>query len=301
MNVLPISKRVQIINLLCEGMSMRAVSRVADVSINTVTRLLLDTGAACADYQDKAFRKLKSKRVQCDEIWSFVGCKEKNVPPELKGVLGLGDVYTWTAIDADTKLVPCWHVGTRDAESAHAFITDLSNRLAHRVQLTTDGLASYLTAVADAFNGHIDYAQLVKLYGDAPHAHTAARKYSPSAFTGSRKETISGYPDAEHVSTSYVERQNLTMRMHMRRFTRLTNGFSKKLDNHMAAISLHFAFYNLCRIHKSLRVTPAMEAKMTDHVWSIEEIVNLVPEPVAKKRGPYKKRAAIGNPCKDML
>lgn len=291
MNVLPIDKRIQIVNLLVEGMSMRAASRVADVSINTVTKLLGDVGAACAEYQDKALRKLNCKRVQCDEIWSFVGMKEKNVPHELKGVLGYGDVYTWTAIDADSKLVPCWHVGTRDADAAGAFIADLSDRLAHRVQLTTDGHGAYLSAVADSFNGHVDYSMLVKLYGDAP-AHTAARKYSPSKFTGARKTTISGYPDEEHVSTSYVERQNLTMRMHMRRFTRLTNGFSKKLENHMAAVSLHFMFYNFGRIHKSLRVTPAMQAGVADHVWTIEEIVRLVPEPVAKKRGPYKKREA---------
>jgi IS1 family transposase len=291
MNRLPIEKRVQIVNLLVEGMSMRATSRVADVSINTVTKLLEEVGAACAEHQDKTMRKLNCKRIQCDEIWSFVGCKEKRVPIERKGVFGRGDVYTWTAIDADTKLVPCWHVGTRDADAAAEFIEDLSNRLAHRVQLTTDGHGAYLSAVADSFNGHIDYAMLVKLYGDSP-AGEASRKYGPSAFAGSRRETISGYPDQEHISTSYVERQNLTMRMHMRRFTRLTNGFSKKVENLMHAVSLHYCFYNFAKVHKSLRVTPAMEAGITDHVWSIEEIVRLVPEPAAKKRGPYKPRAA---------
>lgn len=291
MNTLPIDKRVQIVTLLTEGMSMHAVSRVADVSINTVTKLLADVGAACLDYQDRTLRRLNCKRVQCDEIWSFVGMKQKNVPAELHGVFGYGDVYTWTAICADTKLVPCWHVDTRDGRAAEAFIADLSDRLAHRVQLTTDGHAAYLKAVDDAFNGHIDYAMLVKLYGDAP-AREASRKYSPSQYTGFRIEVVSGYPEAEHISTSYVERQNLTMRMHMRRFTRLTNGFSKKVENHMHAVSLHFMFYNFAKVHKSLRVTPAMEAGIADHVWTIEEIVRLVPEPVAKKRGTYKPRAA---------
>jgi IS1 family transposase len=291
MNRLPIQKRTQIINLLVEGMSMRAASRVADVSINTVTKLLGEVGEACAEYQDKAMRKLSCKRVQCDEIWSFVGMKQKNVPDELRGVFGYGDVYTWTAIDAQTKLVPCWHVGTRSAVSANAFIADLSDRLAHRVQLTTDGHSAYLQAVADSFNGHIDYAMLVKLYGDAPAAREASRRYSPAECIGSRVEVISGYPDAEHVSTSYVERQNLTMRMHMRRFTRLTNGFSKKVENHMHAVSLHFMFYNFGRVHKTLRVTPAMEAGIADHVWTIAEIARLAPEPVAKKRGTYKPRS----------
>lgn len=291
MNRLPIEKRTQIVALLVEGMSMRAVSRVADVSINTVTKLLEEVGAACLDYQDKVMRKLNCKRVQCDEIWAFCNMKQKNVPAELKGVFGYGDVYTWVAIDADTKLVPCWHVDTRDAEAASLFIEDLSSRLAHRVQLTTDGHGAYLNAVADSFSGHIDYAMLVKQYGDAP-AREASRKYSPSAFQGCHKQTISGYPDAEHISTSFVERQNLTMRMHMRRFTRLTNGFSRKVENLEHAISLHYCFYNFAKIHKTLRVTPAMQAGIADHVWSIEEIVRLAPEPVAKKRGPYKARAA---------
>lgn len=291
MNLLNNTKRAQIINLLVEGMSMRATARVADVSINTVTKLLADVGAACADYQDKTMRKLNCKRVQCDEIWSFVGMKQKNVPQELAGVLGYGDVYTWTAIDADTKLMPCWHVGTRDAHSAKLFIDDLADRLAHRIQLTTDGHAAYLSAVADAFNGHVDYAMLVKQYGDVPNAREASRRYSPSGFTGAHTSVINGYPDAEHISTSYVERANLTMRMHMRRFTRLTNAFSKKLENHMHAVSLHMMFYNFVRVHKSLRVTPAMEAGIADHVWSIEEVVRLIPAPVIKKRGPYKPRA----------
>lgn len=293
MNCLPIEKRIQIVNLLVEGMSMRSITRVADVSINTVTKLLADVGAACSEYQDKSMRKLNCKRVQCDEIWSFVGMKQKNVPAELRGVFGYGDVYTWTAIDRDTKLVPCWHVGTRDAHSAAHFIGDLADRLAHRVQLTTDGHGAYLSAVADAFNGHVDYAMLVKLYGNEPATREASRRYSPAECIGSRKEVISGYPDAEHISTSHVERQNLTMRMGMRRFTRLTNGFSKKVENHMHAISLHFMHYNFARIHKTLRVTPAMEAGIADHVWSIEEIVRLMPEQVAKKRGTYRPRGLI--------
>ena len=289
MNLLSTAKRAQIIHLLVEGMSMRAASRIADVSINTVTKLLADVGEACAEYQDKTMRKLNCKRIQCDEIWSFVGCKEKNLSPELRGVFGYGDVYTWTAIDADTKLMPCWHVGTRGAESAKIFIDDLANRLAHRVQLTTDGHGAYLSAVSGAFNNHIDYAMLVKTYGDAP-AREASRKYSPSQFTGAHTSVIAGYPDVEHISTSYVERANLTMRMHMRRFTRLTNAFSKKVENHMHAVALHMMLYNFARIHKSLRVTPAMQAGIADHVWTIEEVVGLMPAPVAKKRGPYKVR-----------
>lgn len=289
MNVLPISKRAQIVHLLVEGMSMRAASRIADVSINTVTKVLADVGTACAEYQDKKMRKLNCKRIQCDEIWSFVGCKEKNLSPDLRGVFGYGDVYTWTAIDADTKLMPCWHVGTRGADSAKLFMDDLADRLAHRVQLTTDGHGAYLAAVSGAFNNHIDYAMLVKTYGDSP-AREASRKYSPSEFTGSHVSVVSGYPDAEHVSTSYVERANLTMRMHMRRFTRLTNAFSKKVENHMHAVALHHMYYNFVRIHKSLRVTPAMEAGIADHVWTIEEVVRLIPEPIAKKRGAYKPR-----------
>ena len=290
MNLLSLQRRAQVINLLVEGMSTRAASRISDVSINTVTKLLAEVGEACAEYQDKTMRMLNCKRIQCDETWSFVGCKEKNLTPELKGVFGHGDVYTWTAIDADTKLMPCWHVGTRGAESAKIFIDDLADRLAHCVQLTTDGHGAYLSAVSEAFNNHIDYAMLVKKYGDSP-AREASRRYSPSVFTGVHTSVVTGYPDEEHISTSYVERANLTMRMHMRRFTRLTNAFSKKVDNHMHAVALHVMFYNFARIHKSLRVTPAMEAGIADHVWTIEEIVRLVPAPVAKKRGAYKPRA----------
>ena len=206
---------------------------------------------------------------------------------------------TWVAIDAETKLVPCWHIDTPDAEAARLFIDDLAARLAHRVQLTTDGHGAHLSAVAGSFNGHIDYAMLVKQYGDSP-ARDAARKYSPSAFQGCHKQTITGYPDAEHISTSFVERQNMTMRMHMGRFTRLTNGFSRKVENLMHAVSLHYCFYNFAKIHKTLRVTPAMQAGIADRLWTIEDIVRLVPEPEGKKRGPYKPRqpkaATIGAP-----
>ncbi|MCB1737377.1 MAG: DDE-type integrase/transposase/recombinase, partial [Gammaproteobacteria bacterium] len=226
---------------------------------------------------------------QCDEIWSFVGMKQKNVPEEHKGELGFGDVYTWTAIDADTKLVPCWHVGSRGAESAHDFISDLASRLSNRIQLTTDGHKAYVEAVEDAFGADIDYAMLIKLYGNAA-GREDERRYSPAGFAGTEIRVMTGDPDMEHISTSYVERQNLTMRMNIRRFTRLTNAFSKKLENHMHAISLHFMNYNFCRIHKTLRVTPAMEAGIADHVWTMEEVIGLIPEEPPKKRGPYKKR-----------
>jgi IS1 family transposase len=288
MNTLPIEKRVQIIQLLVEGCSMRSVERIVGCSINTVTKLLCDVGAACAEYHDKYVRDLTCKRVQCDEIWSFVYAKQRNVPEELKDVFGIGDVYTWTAIDADTKLIAGWLVGTRGAESAKLFMDDLAGRLSNRVQLTTDGHKAYLEAVEGAFGGGIDYAMLVKLYGE--NQPEDRRKYSLSHYKGNIKGVVSGNPEKEHISTSFVERQNLTMRMHMRRFTRLTNGFSKKVDNHMNAVSLHFMYYNFAKIHKSLRVTPAMEAGISEHVWSIEEIARLVPEPVAKKRGAYKKK-----------
>jgi IS1 family transposase len=216
--------------------------------------------------------------------------KQKNVPEELEGILGYGDVYTWTAIDADTKLIPCWHVGTRDLASAKAFISDMASRLASRVQLTTDGHKAYLEAVEEAFGANVDFAQLIKIYGNLGQSTNDARRYSPSEFTGSEKRVITGDPDIEKISTSYVERQNLTMRMHMRRFTRLTNAFSKKLENHMHAISLYFMFYNFCKIHKSLRVTPAMEAGVSKTLWEISDIVALIPEDVPKKRGSYKKK-----------
>lgn len=289
MNKLTNEKRAQILAVLCEGMGINAATRITGASKNTVLKLLADAGEACAKYQDEAMRNLNCKRVECDEIWSFVGMKQKNVPEELEGVFGFGDVYTWTAIDADTKLIPCWHIGTRDAASAHAFMSDLASRLANRVQLTTDNHKAYLEAVEEAFGRDIDFAQLIKIYGIEGSAKSDARRYSPAKFTGSEKRVITGNPDFENISTSYVERQNLTMRMHMRRFTRLTNAFSKKLENHMHAISLYFMFYNFCKIHKSLRVTPAMEAGLTDRVWSIADVVSIIPVEEPKKRGPYKK------------
>lgn len=275
MNKLPIEKRAQILALLVEGNSMRAVTRLVGCSINTVTKLLIDVGQACSAYQDKAMRNLPCKRIQCDEIWSFCYSKEKNVSAEDKGVLGYGDVYTWTSICPDTKLVPSFMVGKRDAEYAHAFIQDLASRLANRVQLTTDGHKPYIEAVEGAFGGEIDYAMLVKHYSNPGEAQQAQKRYSPSEFVSAEKRRISGDPDVKKVSTSHVERQNLTMRMGMRRFTRLTNGFSKKIENLEHAVALHFMFYNFGRIHKTLRVTPAMEAGISDHVWALEEIAAL--------------------------
>jgi IS1 family transposase len=258
--------------MLIEGMSLRATSRLADVSINTVTKLLVDVGSASADYQDRTLRNLKCKRIQCDGIWAFVYAMQKNVPAEKRGQFGYGDVWTWTAIDADTKLVPSFMVGNRDAQSATMFIDDLKSRLANRVQLTTDGLKIYLEAVEGAFGAGVDYAQLVKIYGAAQEE----TRYSPVECIGCERKRIMGNPDPSHISTSYVERQNLTMRMGIRRFTRLTNAFSKKVENHAYQVALHFIHYNFCRIHKTLRVTPAMEAGITDHVWTIEEMLGKV-------------------------
>ncbi len=276
MNKLSIEKRVQILNMLCEGSSMRSISRVADVSINTVTKLLVDAGTACSEYQDKHLRNLPCRRIQCDEIWSFCYAKEKNVPEDLKGTLGLGDVWTFTAICAESKLIPTWKVGSRDLETAKDFIDDLANRLNKRVQLTTDGHKVYVEAVESAFGKNVDYAMLIKLYGSEGQGKEAEKKYSPAECTGSIRHTIQGKPDKKHISTSYVERANLTMRMSMRRFTRLTNAFSKKVENHCHALALYFMWYNFVRIHKSLSVTPAMEAGVTDHLWDMEEIVNLI-------------------------
>lgn len=271
MNRLDISKRAQIIGLLVEGNSLRAASRLADVSINTVTKLLVDVGTAASAYQDQALRNLKCRRIQVDEIWSFVYAKQKNVPANKEGEAG--DVWTWTAICADTKIIPSWFVGSRDAESAMEFMDDLSRRLADRVQLTSDGHKAYLNAVEGAFGGDVDYSQLVKIYGSMKTE--LAGRYSPAVCTGAKKTPMIGNPDKAHISTSYVERQNLNMRMSMRRFTRLTNAFSKKIENHEHAIALHFMYYNFGRIHKTLRVTPAMAAGVSDHVWSLEEIAKL--------------------------
>lgn len=276
MNRLPLEKRCQIIGLLTEGMSMRATSRLADVSINTVTKLLVDVGTACESYQLENIKNIRAKRVQCDEIWSFVGAKEANTPPNVRGQLGRGDVYTWVALDADSKLVISWLVGKRGTEYAHAFMNDVAARLAHRVQLTTDGHKGYLSAVEGAFGIDVDYAMLQKLYaGSGDSTNNPSHRYSPGKCIGAIKGAVTGNPDMAHVSTSHVERQNLTMRMQMRRFTRLTNAFSKKVENHAHALALHYMFYNFARIHKSLRVTPAMQAGLSDHVWSLEEIAKL--------------------------
>jgi len=272
MNRLPIEKRTQIISLLCEGNSLRSVTRIVGVSINTVTKLLVEVGTACRDYHYEHVRNLKSKRVECDEIWSFCYSKQANVPTEMKEKSGVGDVWTWTALDSDSKLIISWLVGERDARYANLFMQDVADRLTNRVQLTTDGLKAYLEAVDQAFGSDVDYAQLVKIYGDAPEGE---KRYSPAKCNGTRKERVMGEPKHKDVSTSYVERANLTMRMCMRRFTRLTNAFSKKIENHELAIALHFMYYNFVRIHKTLRVTPAMEAGITKKLWSVEDLVRL--------------------------
>ncbi len=288
MNRLSIEERARIIGMLIEGNSLRSVTRMAGVSINTVTKLLVDAGNASSDYQNRTLVNLKCKRIQCDEIWAFCYAKERNVPSDKKGHFGYGDVWTWTSIDADTKLVPSFLIGNRDARSARMFIEDLASRLASRVQLTTDGLKVYLEAVEGAFGCDVDYAMLVKTYESSQEE----TRYSPAVCTSCERKPVTGKPDPDHISTSFVERQNLTMRMGMRRFTRLTNAFSKKVENHAYQVALHFMHYNFARIHKTLRVTPAMEAGISDHVWSIEEIAGLLPEPKAGPRGHYKKKAA---------
>ena len=274
MNRLSAEKRRRVVSALVEGCSIRSTARMVGVSRNTIDKLLMDLGAACGMYQDQILRNLPCARLQCDEIWSFCHAKEKNVPAEKKGFLGYGDVWTWTAICAETKLVPCWLIGRRDADCAHIFMHDLAKRLSHRVQLTTDGHKPYLAAVESAFGGNIDYAMLVKLYGN--EQNPSDTRYSPATCIGCKKRSISGLPDQSKVSTSFAERANLTMRMNMRRFTRLTNAFSKKLDRLAAAVNLHFMSYNFARIHGTLKSTPAMRAGVADHLWSIEEIIGLL-------------------------
>jgi IS1 family transposase len=274
MNKLTREKRIQVIAALVEGNSIRSTVRMTGVAKNTVVKLLEEVGSVCAEYQDKTLRNLTCKRIQCDEIWSFCYAKQKNVPEDKQGVFGYGDVWTWTAIDSDTKLVASWYVGRRDADHANFFMKDLAGRLASRVQLTTDGLKAYLEAVEGAFGADIDYAMLVKLYG----AEEGKGKYSPPVCIGARRQSIVGKPKKKHISTSFVERQNLTMRMSMRRFTRLTNGFSKKVQNLEYAIALHFMYYNFIRIHQSLKVSPAVAAGVTHHLWEIEDIVRLLEE-----------------------
>jgi len=274
MNRLSKDKQKQIIAALVEGNSIRATSRMTGASKNTITKLLIDVGRECLGYQNRVMKDLPCTNIQCDEIWAFCYAKAKNVPEDKKDKFGYGDVWTFTAICADTKLVPTWYIGNRDLESATAFMKDLAGRLAKRVQLTTDGHKMYLDAVPTAFGRDIDYSQLIKIYGNNPETEV---RYSPAECSGVRAKEVIGYPDGKKVSTSYVERQNLTMRMNMRRFTRLTNAFSKKIENLGHAVALHFMYYNFCRIHQSLRCTPAMRAKVTDRLWEIEDILDLLP------------------------
>ncbi len=281
MNKLSIAEQAQIIRCLVEGNSIRSTRRMTGFGRNTITRLLVALGKATSDYQNRTLRNLSSKRIECDEIWSFCHAKAKNVPEEHQGELGYGDVWTWTAIDPDTKLVPAWLVGWRGEMEAVDFLTDLRSRLAGRVQLTTDGHIAYRGAVEYVFGSDVDYAQLIKQYGveHSEDASPTARRYSPNTVTGQEVRILSGDPDPAHISTSYVERNNLTMRMSMRRFTRLTNGFSKKVENHAAMVSLHFMFYNFARPHGSLgkkNTTPAMAAGVADHVWTVQEIASLL-------------------------
>lgn len=272
MNKLSLERRARILACLCEGTSVRATCRLMDCSKDAALKLVVDAGTACAAYHDQHVRGIASKRVQVDEIWSFVHAKAKNVPDEKRGQFGFGDVWTWTAIDADSKLMIAWHVGTRGADAAHAFMHDVAGRLANRIQLTSDGHHVYLDAVDAAFARDIDYAMLVKQYGTSPEAQ---KRYSPPVCLGTERTVMRGRPDPEHISTSYIERSNLTLRMQNRRFTRLTNAFSKKLANHKHMLAISWVFYNFARIHQTLRVTPAMEAGISDHVWGLEEIAAL--------------------------
>jgi IS1 family transposase len=273
MNKLPSQERARILHLLCEGTSLRAVTRLTGVSKTTVTKLVVDAGTAAAWYQSRTFRNLSCKRLQIDEIWGFVGAKAKNADPVLKAAGLAGDAWLWMATDAETKIVPCWHVGSRDGDAAMEFIDDLASRLANRVQITTDGHKAYLDAIDTAFGGQVDYAMLVKLYGPSLEGD---RRYSPAECTGAIKTSIQGHPDLKHVSTSHAERNNLNVRMHSRRMTRLTNAFSKKMENHAHAMALHFLYYNFVRIHQTLKVTPAMAAGVTTRLWEIGDIVDVL-------------------------
>lgn len=293
MNLLPTAKRVQILLALVEGNSLRSITRMVGCSINTVSKFLVDLGEVCEAWHDEHVRGLKCKRVQADEIWAFCYAKDKNVPAEMRGMPGVGSVWTWTAMDSESKLMVSWMVGDRDAECAGRFMADLADRLDERCQLTTDGHAVYERAVQDAFGWQIDYAMLVKIYGEPRQGEA---RYSPCECLGTKIVRISGRPESKHISTSHVERQNLTMRMGMRRFTRLTNGFSKKVANHRAAVAIHFMHYNWVRVHKTLRVTPAMAAGLTTRLWGLEDVVALMEAKEqavigteANKRGPYRK------------
>lgn len=275
MNKLPPEKRAQLLGMMAEGVSLRSITRLTGVSRTTTLKLLVDAGNAFSDYQDKALRNLPCKRVQVDELWSFVGMKARNVPKERRGEYGVGDVWTWTAIDADTKLMPSWFVGNRDAEHARAFLADLASRMAGRIQLTSDGFRAYPEAVRDTFLDEIDYAQLVKIYGESPEAE---KRYSPAECIGCESKRITGKPDPKHISTSFVERQNLNIRMGLRRFTRLTNAFSKKFENHVYGLAIYFMYYNFVRIHQTTRVTPAMAAGVTNKLWELSDMVRIVEE-----------------------
>ena len=285
MNKLPLKTRTLILNMLCEGQSMRATARLADVSFNTVAKLLIDAGKVCADLHDELVQGVTASRIQCDEIWAFTYAKQKNVAKAKAAPAEAGDTWTWTALDSDSKLIVSWLVGGRDGEYAIALMDDLRSRLANRVQLTTDGHKAYLEAVEGAFGGDVDYAQLIKIYGDAPKTEG---RYSPAPCIGARKRAIEGRPVRKDVSTSHVERHpgNLTMRMQMRRFTRLTNAFSKKFENHMHMVALYTVWYNFIRIHKTLRVTPAMEAGLSETVWDMEDLVRIMDERAPKPGRP---------------
>jgi IS1 family transposase len=289
MNKLPIAKRVQILSMLCEGASMRSISRVVDVSINTVSALLIDAGRACAEHHDKTVRNVHAKRIQADEIWSFNYAKAKNVPTAKAAPEDAGDIWTWTALDADSKLIVSYLIGGRDAGYANEFMLDVASLVASRVQLTTDGHRPYLEAVEGAFGADIDYAMLIKHYGEPVGA---LGRYSPGECTGVDLRRVEGRPELKHVSTSYAERQNLTMRMSMRRFTRLTNAFSKKAENHAHMVALYTTWYNFVRQHKTLRCAPAMAAGLSATLWSMEDIVALIDarEAAPKARGAYKPR-----------
>jgi IS1 family transposase len=277
MNKLPLEKRAQILGMMVEGNSIRAISRMTGASKNTIVKLLVDAGRAFSAYQDIALRDLKCQRVQVDEIWAFVYAKRKNLPASMKGRGDVGDAWTWVAIDADTKLVASWLVSDRSAEAAREFMDDVASRLVRRVQLTSDGLSSYPPVIEAAFKGKVDYAQLVKVFG-LEGSTVGTGRYSPPACVGSTSHIVSGTPDPKHIATSYVERQNLTMRMSMRRFTRLTNAFSKKFENHAHSVAIHFMHYNFVRIHQTTRVTPAMAAGVTDKLWEIADMVRVLEE-----------------------
>ena len=294
MNKAPLETRVQILSMLCEGSSMRSIARVADVSINTVSKLLVDAGKACATFHDETVRSVKSRRVQVDEIWSFTYAKQKNVATAKRQDLAYGDTWTWTAIDAESKLLITWLVGGRDSDYAMGFMDDLRSRLANRVQLTSDGHRAYLEAVEGAFGGDIDYAMLVKIYGAASDGMKG--RYSPAECIGARKERIEGSPDPKHISTSYAERQNLTMRMQMRRFTRLTNAFSKKFENHMHMVALYTVWYNYVKQHKTLKgLSPAMASGLSETLWGMTDLAEMIDASLPKpgKRGPYKTQTVV--------